>query len=225
MTFRRAVFWLHLSVGVTVGLVVLVLAATGVLLTYERQIVAWTERGAVASDPARPTLDADGAVAAALANGARPGNAVVLGRDPAVPLRVTAGRRTQALIDPRSGAVLDGAGASTKAFFGTVTTVHRWLAMSGDARTTGGAITAAANLGFMALLVSGVAVGVPAHPRARRPRAGDVQGPRLQLAPRVRRVGAAAARRHRGVGRDDLVPVGARPDAPCGGRDRVDAVG
>jgi uncharacterized iron-regulated membrane protein len=36
---RKTVFWIHLGTGVIVGLVVLMMSVTGVLLTYERQLV------------------------------------------------------------------------------------------------------------------------------------------------------------------------------------------
>ena len=45
MTFRRIVFWAHLSAAVAVGLVILLMSATGVLLAYERQIVAGRAAG------------------------------------------------------------------------------------------------------------------------------------------------------------------------------------
>ena len=43
MSFRRIVFWSHLSVGVTAGLIIFLLSITGVLLTYERQILGMAE--------------------------------------------------------------------------------------------------------------------------------------------------------------------------------------
>ena len=49
--FRKAIFWIHLSCGVAAGLVVLMMSVTGVILTYERQILAWQDRGAYAYDP------------------------------------------------------------------------------------------------------------------------------------------------------------------------------
>ena len=56
MSVRRIVFWSHLVAGAVVGLVVFFLAATGVLLTYERQIVGFAERQAfsVAADGRAP---------------------------------------------------------------------------------------------------------------------------------------------------------------------------
>ena len=41
--FRRVLFWCHLTVGVIAGLVILIMSATGVLLTYERQITYWAD--------------------------------------------------------------------------------------------------------------------------------------------------------------------------------------
>src|SRR5574339_194492 len=41
---RTTIFWIHLVCGVAAGLVVLMMSVTGVILTYERQIVAWADR-------------------------------------------------------------------------------------------------------------------------------------------------------------------------------------
>ena len=65
MTIRSFVFWPHLIAGVSAGLVVLVMSVTGVLLTYERQMIAWSDRGfTIGARPRRtsppPDRDADG---------------------------------------------------------------------------------------------------------------------------------------------------------------------
>ena len=41
---RQVIFWLHLVTGVMAGLVIGVMSVTGVLLAFERQIVAFAER-------------------------------------------------------------------------------------------------------------------------------------------------------------------------------------
>src|SRR5215471_16040634 len=52
-TFRTVIFWTHLIVGAIAGLVVFVMSFTGVLLAYERQIIAWADtRGYDARPPA-----------------------------------------------------------------------------------------------------------------------------------------------------------------------------
>src|SRR5262245_65973486 len=51
MNLRRLIFWCHLLAGVVVGAVVLLMCVTGVLLTYEKQIIAWAERGLRSAPP------------------------------------------------------------------------------------------------------------------------------------------------------------------------------
>src|SRR5262249_21946096 len=51
---RKVIFWLHLAVGVVAGLVILTMSATGVLLTYERQITAWADTRGYRVAPTEP---------------------------------------------------------------------------------------------------------------------------------------------------------------------------
>jgi len=44
MKLRRIVFWMHLTAGLVVGSVVLVMSVTGVLLAFERQLTELAER-------------------------------------------------------------------------------------------------------------------------------------------------------------------------------------
>jgi uncharacterized iron-regulated membrane protein len=62
MNLRKIIFWLHLTAGVLAGAVILVMSMTGVLLAFERQIVAFAERdirtvAPPASDTPRLSLD------------------------------------------------------------------------------------------------------------------------------------------------------------------------
>ena len=41
--FRKVIFWCHLTMGVIGGLIILTMCVTGLLLTYEKQIIAWTD--------------------------------------------------------------------------------------------------------------------------------------------------------------------------------------
>ena len=43
MKLRTLIFWPHLIAGVTAGVVILVMSVTGVVLTYERQMIAWSD--------------------------------------------------------------------------------------------------------------------------------------------------------------------------------------
>ena len=42
--FRKIIFWCHLPVGVTAGIVILIMSVTGALLAYEKQIIAWADK-------------------------------------------------------------------------------------------------------------------------------------------------------------------------------------
>ena len=42
---RKAIFWLHLLVGVVAGSVVLSMALSGMAIAWERQIIEYAERG------------------------------------------------------------------------------------------------------------------------------------------------------------------------------------
>ncbi|MDQ0315712.1 PepSY-associated TM helix domain-containing protein [Amorphus orientalis] len=156
MPFRRLVFWSHLIVATVTGLVILFLAVTGLLLTYERQIVAAAEaRAFTVPADGRPALSADElAIHAAGALG--PGSSLVFGRDPQGPVKATAGRGKQVFLDPFTGAVLGTGAERIEAFFGTVEHLHRWFALDGDARAAGRAVIDAANLAFLFILMSGV---------------------------------------------------------------------
>ena len=41
MSLRKAIFWVHLVAGVAAAIVILMLAVTGVILTYEAQLNRW----------------------------------------------------------------------------------------------------------------------------------------------------------------------------------------
>ena len=51
MSLRKTLFWIHLATGCVVGIIVLVMSMTGVLLTYERQITSWADRGMRSTPP------------------------------------------------------------------------------------------------------------------------------------------------------------------------------
>ena len=55
MRLRSYIFWPHLIAGVSAGAVILLMCVTGVLLTYERQLIAWSDSR---FQSAKPTPDA-----------------------------------------------------------------------------------------------------------------------------------------------------------------------
>ncbi len=156
MSFKRIVFWAHLVVGVAFGLVILLMSATGVVLTYERQIISYMESRAVEKPADAQLLSVDELATAVLANGGQPGNSLVLPRQDGAPATLSVSRRENHLLNPYTGERIDNAAEGTKSFFGTVTALHRWFALTGENRSLGRAVTGAANLGFLFILVSGI---------------------------------------------------------------------
>ena len=58
MTIRKVFFWLHLTAGCVGGAMILLMSVTGVLLTYEKEMTAWADRGfQVAPGQARLPLE------------------------------------------------------------------------------------------------------------------------------------------------------------------------
>lgn len=163
MGIRKTFFWLHLIAGVAAGLVILVMSVTGVLLAFEKQIVAFAERDlrATATEAARAPLPLSRIVAAAAAASpeAKPSN-VVIRADRFSPVTVAFGREGTLVVNPYTGAVSEGA-SGIRAFFEANEALHRWLAMKGEARERGKAITGAANLVFLFIVLSGLMLWIP----------------------------------------------------------------
>jgi uncharacterized iron-regulated membrane protein len=155
---RRIIFWCHLPVGVTAGVVILIMCVTGVLLSYEKQITSWADtRGYRAAPPAAETrrLPVETLITkAAEARGAMP-TSVTLKADPAAPAEIGFGRETTLFVNPYTGAIHGEGSQRTRAFFRSVTDWHRWLGARGDNRNVARAITGACNLGFLFLVTSG----------------------------------------------------------------------
>lgn len=112
MPGRSVVFWLHLAVGVTAGLLIGFMSLTGVLLAFEPQISDWLERDrrTVTPPPGAARLPLETLVARA--REARPAerpSSVTLRSDPAAALVVSFGRDGGAVfVDPYRGTVLGG---------------------------------------------------------------------------------------------------------------------
>ncbi|MCX7035432.1 MAG: PepSY-associated TM helix domain-containing protein [Proteobacteria bacterium] len=160
--FRRVLFWAHLSTGVAAGLLILLMSATGVLLAYEKQLVAAAEQGNRVAVPA----DAPMLTAAALADKALAAApdaqrlALVFNLDPAMPVTVTRGRDAPLLLHPWTGELLPDAAEGTRHFLHEVEDLHRWMA--GDARSTRASLMHLANLLFVFIVLSGLYLWLPA---------------------------------------------------------------
>ncbi len=162
---RRSLFWLHLVAGVVAGLVILVMAITGVLLTYERQILGWVDGYEVKTPAHAASLSLEKLVARSfeqVEKGPAPTAFLVQAGDGAA-IAVQQGREGQFFIHPESGDRLGEGSAAWRGFFKFVLSVHRWLAAQGDYREVGGNVTKAANVVFLLLMLTGVYLWWPKH--------------------------------------------------------------
>ena len=159
MSLRRAIFWLHLAVGVTAAVMILMMAVTGVILTYEAQLDRWAlrEYRADAPAPAVAPLGLDELVARV--TGAQPDGlvtSVAVTRDPREPAVVGLDGGATVHVDRFTGERLGDGDTRTRRFLRGVLYWHRWFALEGEYRIVGRTFTATANLGFLFLLVSGL---------------------------------------------------------------------
>lgn len=154
-TFRKVLFWLHLICGVAVGLVVFVMSATGVVLTYEKQMERWAdgfEVGEECVEGAR--LGPEALLAATRASTGRVPTAILVRSDPSQPVRVSFGRQSNEVHPCTAESMGEGA-PQVHGFFHQMILWHRWLGQEGDGRSVGKAITGACNLAFLFIILSG----------------------------------------------------------------------
>jgi len=157
MNFRKTLFWIHFAAGLTAGLVVLVMSVTGLLLAYQRQIVAWADRGqwgAVQSGGERMSIET--LVAQVSRTKSANPSAVLVRSDREMPVELTFARGEVSFVNPYTGAVLGEGSQSVRAFFRTMTSWHRYLGREGQSRPIGRAITGAGNLAFLVLVTTGI---------------------------------------------------------------------
>jgi uncharacterized iron-regulated membrane protein len=161
---RPFIFWPHLIAGVTAGVVILIMCVTGVLLAYEKQMLAWADRQSVAGrlSPTSTRLSPEALIArvqAAEANAAV--TSITLRSGAAEPASVVLAPSRALLVDPYTGAILGEGSRGMRAFFRKVTDLHRWLALAGSSRPTGKAITGWSNLLFLFIVCSGIYLWFP----------------------------------------------------------------
>ena len=162
--FRSVVFWMHLVCGVVAGVVVLIMSITGVALTYEKQMLEWADRGAWTAPSPVGVRHLPPETLLAKAAAAQPGLAptgFTLRAPAAAPATVTFQGNKSLLIDPYTGTIVGEPPAGLRNFFRTMTVWHRYLALDGTSRATGRAITGAANLGFLFIVLSGIYLWFP----------------------------------------------------------------
>ncbi|MCY3599570.1 MAG: PepSY-associated TM helix domain-containing protein [Gemmatimonadetes bacterium] len=161
---RTIVFWLHLTVAVAAGLVILMLAGTGAVLSLEETVTGLSERRYFVPAPeGAERLRPEGvALAAGLT-----ATSLSYRSDPRAPVRVHEGQDLSALVDPYTGRVLARGPGGLERFFEANHNWHRWFNVSGGSVRRARAVTGAVNLAFLFLLLTGPILWIP-RPVTRR---------------------------------------------------------
>ena len=118
MSFKRIIFWAHLIAGVLAGILIFTMSVSGVLLTYERQIIEMADRNYFVEPAAGQTpltLDQLSESVQKITNG-KQGVSLVFSDTPNSPVVAKISRREQLLIDPYTGASLGGCNRRTVIF-------------------------------------------------------------------------------------------------------------
>jgi uncharacterized iron-regulated membrane protein len=160
---RDILFNLHLYLGVTMGIIILIMALTGSLLAYRVQMIAWAEKDIYKSsfDPGQNALNIKDITV--LMKEAYPDSkmtGISLKSDPHAPLVVNMGQEKTLFVNPYTGVIL-GQGSAMRHFLEDVEKWHRWLSMEGSWKPIGHQIKGVANIVFVALIISGMILWWP----------------------------------------------------------------
>jgi uncharacterized iron-regulated membrane protein len=158
-SLRTFVFWCHLAVGSAAATVVAIMAFTGALLAYQKQMTAWADRRAVDANPpviGAPPLAVEELLQRVIQSAAMTPSSITLRSRADAPAEVSFGRDRRELVNVYTGARLGEGATGMRSFFRVVTAWHRTLGATGTNRTVARQITDAANLGFLFLVLSGV---------------------------------------------------------------------
>jgi uncharacterized iron-regulated membrane protein len=150
---RKIFFWLHLTAGSIAGVVILLMSVTGVLLTYEKQIIAWVDREYQVEPQSLPK-----SIEKLLSNVPN-ARAMTVRADAGQPVLVTLNPEGGVYVNPYTGEVIGEQSDSTQSFFRSVTAWHRWLGAS--SQSSARAVTGACNLAFLFLVMSGLYLWLP----------------------------------------------------------------
>ena len=162
---RKTIFWIHLSSGVVAGIVILIMSVTGVLLTFQSQIVDYANRDYATVHPPGPgaaRMDLDEVLAAV--RGVEPETeptSVTIRPDPAEAYVVRFGRAKTVFVDPYTGVVRGEGNVAVRDFLREIMYWHRWFGAEGENRAVARAVTGACNFAFCLLTITGLYIWWP----------------------------------------------------------------
>jgi uncharacterized iron-regulated membrane protein len=157
----------------TVGLVMLFLAVTGGLMSFQAQVTSWSERSLAVSTPSSACVSFASLAEKARQEAAQPAASLTIYSDAHAPALYTVSNDTVYLIDPCTGALLEPGPSRLRGFFSKVKDLHRWVAFGDSRHESLRALKDAANLLFAFLILSGLILWIPRQWRAANFRAAS----------------------------------------------------
>jgi uncharacterized iron-regulated membrane protein len=160
---RQTVFWIHLTCGLAVGVVVLIMSATGVLLTYQKQLTEWADREHWGPhEKPGVTARVAGLTAAAEAHGdGAAARSLIVWSAPDAPVAVALEGGRTVYLDPSTAEVRGEGSETVRWFFRAVVGWHRWFDVEGEGRSVARRVTGWSNVVFLFLVLSGLYLWFP----------------------------------------------------------------
>ena len=162
---RKIIFWSHLVIGVTAGLVIAVVSFTGAALAFEKETIAWAERDVrLIPEPAAYAVPLPLTEVLARAHAAQPDLRVAnltVSIDPRDAIALGTPRNTTVYANPFTGDLREGQAERTRTFMGTMRRWHTRLVATPGPGNWGVALVSAANVAFLLLTVSGLCLWWP----------------------------------------------------------------
>ena len=163
-TFRKIIFWMHLISALCAGVIIFIMSATGALLAFERQVIEFSEREAryVQVPPGAQKLAPQQILESVRAAkpDAKPAS-IGINDEPGSAWMIGLGRDGFLFVDPYTGAMTGEGNKEVRNVMSELRNWHRYVALSGDQRPVGKALTGAANLIFLFLAISGLYIWMP----------------------------------------------------------------
>jgi uncharacterized iron-regulated membrane protein len=171
---KAALLQVHSVIGVTISLILTLIAITGATMSFEDEIGAGLNVGVMRVEPRpAPKLTPDVLIARLQAtHDFGKVSAVTMTSDPSAAVRIRfardegGSRPASVYVDPYDGHLLGAPRGED--FFVTVRKLHRWLLIPGDSKGYGRQVTGVAAIGLIVMLISGIVLRWPRHARSIR---------------------------------------------------------
>lgn len=168
MTIRRVVWQWHWGSGVFVGLVVAIMAVSGMALAMKPFVLSWVDTPPVVAK-VTTALPIETVLAVHGVTDDQVGASVTRYRSPQAPLRISKKKGAAAQwVNPYSSAAM-GQESPWGGRFETLESWHRWLGLTGLPRDIVRVVKAVACVWLMALVLTGVWLATPWRSRRSKP--------------------------------------------------------